>query len=189
MTAIRYLKSPRRHGLLGPDAVLSDNTYRHYEESCCLHLQGSIPCPLSNTYDKSNYGSNTVGIGRNMWHWCGSGDSQNESSNFYIDVASRCRATGSNWLKLRRKCKENAREAFSIRISDNTLSVRLYVWMCASLTSERLDGLYSCSVFMRFSVLDRCPINMEILSANISARYNGPNTRNGKLSRKRLERF
>jgi hypothetical protein len=38
----------------------------------------------------------------------------------------------------------------------------MYVWLFALLAPERLDGLYSCSVFTSLSVIGPWPVNITI---------------------------
>jgi hypothetical protein len=40
----------------------------------------------------------------------------------------------------------------------------MYGWMWASLPPEWLDEFYSYSVFMRLSIMGRCPVNTNILA-------------------------
>jgi hypothetical protein len=61
------------------------------------------------------------------------------------------------------------------------LTVCLYIWMCASLAPEWLDGFYLFSVFKMFSSTGRCPINMNILALEIGALQMSPSKRNGRF--------
>jgi hypothetical protein len=44
------------------------------------------------------------------------------------------------------------------------LLISLYICTCPSLVPERLDGLYSYSVFKTSSVMCRCPVNVNIVA-------------------------
>jgi hypothetical protein len=44
-----------------------------------------------------------------------------------------------------------------------------YVSVCYSLASEQFDTFYSYSVFMNLSVLDLCPVNMNIITPKVGA--------------------
>jgi hypothetical protein len=52
--------------------------------------------------------------------------------------------------------------AFHIRKSGFWNAVTLYVcmhtWICISLATEQLHGLYSCSVLRILSAIGRCPV-------------------------------
>jgi hypothetical protein len=53
-------------------------------------------------------------------------------------------------------------------------AICLYVWMCASLAPEWFVELYTYLVFRSSSIVDWCPVNL-----NIPALQMGPKTQNG----------
>jgi hypothetical protein len=56
--------------------------------------------------------------------------------------------------------------------------VCIYIRMCASLAPERFDELYSYSVSMSLSVIDRYPVHTNISAAKIQDLEIGPKTKN-----------
>lgn len=54
------------------------------------------------------------------------------------------------------------------------LFVFMYVCMCALLAPEWLDEFYSYSVFKSLSIIDQCPVNMDILTPKIEALQMNP---------------
>jgi hypothetical protein len=57
-------------------------------------------------------------------------------------------------------------------------NVSPYVWVCASLASERLEGFYSYSLFKSLSIVGRYPMNINILAPKIGVIQVGPETQN-----------
>jgi hypothetical protein len=49
-----------------------------------------------------------------------------------------------------------------------------YTWMCPSLAPEPFDEFYSNSVFKSLSIIDRCPLNMNIVASRTWDRSDKP---------------